>query len=158
MDAAELLVLSVARFLQERAFAAISATTAPRARRAVRARALAPGGLDADLAALRASLAAEPGAVGRRLAAFLVLRRALSDAPPPRASRAAAAPWLLALAAELPATRGLAPALAGPEDAWRAYVVPLDRARDIRLQLGVAAALMNLPPRLPDARPGARAF
>lgn len=157
MDPAQNLVLSVANDLQRRAFAAMSAA-APGARRPMRRRALARDGFDTDFHAIFTILQHEFGAPGAHLASFLRRRRFLPDAPPPHASRLAAAPWLLALAHELPLTWGLAAAVGGPEPAWRAYVAPLDRARDMRLQIGVAAALTNTPPRLPDARPGARAL
>ena len=157
MNPAQNLVLSVANDLQRRAFAAMSAA-APGARRRMRRHAFAPGGFDDDFHAVFTILQHEFGAPGAHLASFLRRRRFLPDAPPPRASRLVAAPWLLALAHELPHTWGLAAALGGPEDAWRAYVAPLDRARDMRLQIGVAAALTNMLPRLPDARPGPRAF
>lgn len=152
MDHASALVHAVVNELQHRAFAAMSAAT-PGARRRRRAHALAPGGFDADFAELRETLVDEHDAVGFLLADFLLHRRMLPDAPPPRASRAAAAPWLLVLAAELPATHGLLSALVGNGAAWGAYIAPLERARDLRLRYALVAARTNMAPPLPDARP-----
>lgn len=154
MDPASALLRATANSLAYRAQNAFAAASNPR--RSIRARALAPGSFDAEWATTIAHLVEDHGLRGWRLAQFLRMRRHLDDAPMPRASRLAAAQWTLAVANELVNTRGLAAALGGSEVEWRAFVLPLERARDMRLQIGLVAALTQLVPQFPDARAGPR--
>lgn len=150
MDPASAILRATANSLEFRAQNALAAASNPR--RSVRARALAPSSFDADWSTTIAHLVQDHGLLGWRLAQFLRWRRLLDDAPLPRASRLAAVPWMLGVARELVVTPGLAAALGGSEIEWRAFVLPLERARDMRLQIGLVAALTQLAPQFPDAR------
>lgn len=150
MDPASALLRSLANGLVYRAHSAMGVAADPR--RSVRRLAMQPGSFDADWTTMLAHLVDDHGVLGQRLAQFLRMRRFLDDAPMPRASRAAAANWMLVIAHELGATRGLVVSLLGNDADWRGFLAPLDRARDMRLQLGLIAALTQQTPQLMDAR------
>lgn len=151
MDFAQRAVDWTANALERSAFE-ISSWARRGPRSPYRASALQPYGFNEDMEMLADELDDEWADLGQRLANFLMMRRLLPDSPRPNASRIEAVPWLLELALVLRQTPGLAAALVSSEQAWRAYIHPLSRSRDLRLSAELAAIVGGAPTQRADAR------